>query len=416
MRRSRTLTASDALSRMTSNPFAKDRLFIMTDPDTMDPVGTGHSRKRPEISGLIRKERTLPLAALTMLAFVAYGDRLSSGLASPLVLVVIFAWLFGVILTAALAVVRHADELAERMGEPYGTLILTLTITAIEVVAISAVMFHGDNNPTLVRDTLFAVIMIILNGMVGLSLLLGAWRRPEQRHNLQGANAYLGLIVPLATLSLILPEFEPTPSGPAISSAHQTVLVFMSIGLYGVFLMLQTGRHRPYFTNHRAPTHAPAAREHQPSGQPLILHAALLFAYMVPVVYLVDHLARPIDYVVETLHAPMALGGVVMAVLVATPEAISAVRAAIADHLQRSVNIFLGSVLSTIGLTVPVMLAISHLSGHSIVLGLGRTETIMLVLTLAVSMITFASGRTNVMQGFVHLMLFVTYLLLIIEG
>ncbi|WP_183799112.1 calcium:proton antiporter [Mycoplana azooxidifex] len=386
----------------------------------MDPVGDALRKERPGIAGLVRKERTLPVAVLTMLAFVAYGDRLSSGLGNPVLLAVLFAWLFGVILMAALSVVRHADELAERLGEPYGTLILTLTITAIEVVAISAVMFHGDNNPTLVRDTLFAVVMIILNGMVGLSLLLGAWRRPQQRHNLQGANAYLGLIVPLATLSLILPEYEPTPSGPAISSAHEAILIFMSIGLYAVFLMLQTGRHKLFFTNHHpshATTHTPAPTpEHRPSGQPLILHAALLFAYMVPVVYLVDHLARPIDYVVETLRAPMALGGVVMAVLVATPESISAVRAAIADHLQRSVNIFLGSVLSTIGLTIPAMLAISHLSGHSIVLGLGRTETILLVLTLAVSMITFASGRTNVMQGFVHLMLFFTYLLLIVEG
>lgn len=392
----------------------------MSDPETMNPVGAAHRKERSGIAGLVRKERTLPVAVLTMLAFVAYGDRLSSGLGNPVLLAVLFIWLFGVILMAALSVVRHADELAERLGEPYGTLILTLTITAIEVVAISAVMFHGDNNPTLVRDTLFAVVMIILNGMVGLSLLLGAWRRPQQRHNLQGANAYLGLIVPLATLSLILPEYEPTPSGPAISSAHEAILIFMSIGLYAVFLMLQTGRHKPFFTNHHqshATTHTPVPTPgHRPSGQPLILHAALLFAYMVPVVYLVDHLARPIDYVVETLRAPMALGGVVMAVLVATPEAISAVRAAIADHLQRSVNIFLGSVLSTIGLTIPAMLAISHLSGHSIVLGLGRTETILLVLTLAVSMITFASGRTNVMQGFVHLMLFVTYLLLIVEG
>lgn len=390
----------------------------MSDPDTMDPVDAAVRKERAGMAGLLRGERALPVAALTTLAFAAYGDRLSSGLANPVLLAVLFAWLFGVILTAALSVVRHADELAERLGEPYGTLILTLTITAIEVVAISAVMFHGDNNPTLVRDTLFAVVMIILNGMVGLSLLLGAWRRPQQRHNLQGANAYLGLIVPLATLSLILPEYEPSPSGPAISSAHQAVLVVMSIALYAAFLVLQTGRHKLFFTNgHQSRATGPAsAPAHRSSGQPLIRHAALLFAYMVPVVYLVDHLARPIDYVIETLRAPVALGGVVMAVLVATPEAISAVRAAVADHLQRSVNIFLGSVLSTIGLTVPAMLAISHLSGHSIVLGLGRAETVMLVLTLAVSMITFASGRTNVMQGFVHLMLFVTYLLLVVEG
>lgn len=363
---------------------------------------------------LAREERLLPVSLFAAAAFYAYGDTFAVWLSHPVGLAVVFAALFAVILGSVLSVVRHADELADRLGEPFGTLILTLTITTIEVVAISAVMFHGDNNPTLVRDTLFAVIMIILNGMVGLSLLLGAWRRPEQRHNLQGANAYLGLIVPLATLSLVLPEFQPAADGPAISSLHQTVLVFMSIVLYGTFLLLQTGRHRVYFTQrHSREDHG---SQHAPSVHPVAVHVMLLFSYMAPVVYLVDHLAKPIDYLVETMHAPPPLGGVVMAVLVATPEAISAVRAAVADRLQRAVNIFLGSVLSTIGLTVPVMLAISHLTGHTITLGLGRSEMVMLILTLAVSMITFASGRTNLMQGSVHLTLFITYLLLILEG
>lgn len=370
--------------------------------------------QKSTLARLGREERLLPVSLFAAAAFYAYGDTFSAWLSHPVGLALIFAALFAVILGAVLSVVRHADELADRLGEPFGTLILTLTITTIEVVAISSVMFHGDNNPTLVRDTLFAVIMIILNGMVGLSLLLGAWRRPEQRHNLQGANAYLGLIVPLATLSLVLPEFQPAAYGPAISSLHQTVLVFMSLVLYGTFLLLQTGRHRVYFTQrHGSEDHGP---QHAPSGHPVAVHAMLLFAYMAPVVYLVEHLASPIDYLIETIRAPAALGGVIMAVLVATPEAISAVRAAIADRLQRAVNIFLGSVLSTIGLTVPVMLAISHLTGHTITLGLGRSEMVMLILTLAVSMITFASGRTNLMQGSVHLTLFITYLLLILEG
>ncbi|MDR6756519.1 Ca2+:H+ antiporter [Mycoplana sp. BE70] len=362
---------------------------------------------------LARQERLLPLTVLTAVLFFAYGDRLSTLLVHPMGLGLLFFWLFFVILGSALSVARHAEQLAEGLGEPYGTLILTLTITTIEVVAISAVMFHGENNPTLVRDTLFAVVMIILNGMVGLSLLLGAWRRPEQRYNLQGANAYLGLIVPLATLSLILPEFTTDASAQGLSLTHQRVLILTSAGLYGTFLLLQTGRHRLYFKQRGAADETPSQATTEGS---LTLHTALLFAYMIPIVYLVEHFAKPIDFVIETLRAPTALGGLVMAVLVATPEAISAVRAALADQLQRSINIFLGSVLSTIGLTVPAMLAISHFSGHGIVLGLGRTETIMLVLTLALSMITFASGRTNLMQGAVHLVLFGTYLILIVEG
>ncbi|WP_411196784.1 calcium:proton antiporter, partial [Rhizobium sp.] len=325
----------------------------------------------------------------------------------------VFAWLFAAVLGSALSVVRHADHLAERLKEPYGTLILTLAITSIEVMAISAVMLHGENNPTLARDTLFAVVMIILNGMVGLSLLLGAWRRPEQQHNLQGANAYLGVIVPLATLSLVMPTFLAGPDGQHPSAARQLILGVISVGLYATFLFLQTGRHRDYFADD-TDRHEPRGG-HVPHHGPVWPHAILLVAYMGPVVFLVEQLARPIDYIIETLHAPTAFGGVVMAVLVATPEAISAVRASIANNLQRSVNIFLGSVLSTIGLTVPAMLVVSQLYGHPVTLGLEHGDLVMLLLTLAVSIITFASGRTHLMQGAVHLVLFLAYVLLIFQ-
>ncbi len=371
----------------------------------------------PEHNGLfhiLRRERLLVASIGTALVFLLYAEPIFALLENPLWLTLIFFWLFSIVLASALAVVRHADHLAERLGEPYGTLILTLAITSIEVTAISAVMFHGDNNPTLVRDTLFAVVMIILNGMVGLSLLVGGWRRHEQHHNLQGANAYLGVIVPLATLSMIMPNFTHPTNGPAYSPVQQTVLAFISVGLYGVFLALQTGRHRGFFIDDSTNDGETAHHDDRPGS--LWTTVILLFAHMAIVVFLVEQLAPPIDYFIETLHAPAALGGIVMAVLVATPEAISAVRASVANHLQRSVNIFLGSVLSTIGLTVPAMLMISHLSGHPVVLGLERTDSVMLILTLALSIITFASGRTHLMQGAVHLVLFVAYFLLIFES
>ncbi|WP_183864079.1 calcium:proton antiporter [Rhizobium sp. BK176] len=360
----------------------------------------------------IRRERLLAFGLLTSVVFLISGQSIFALLSNPVWLFIIFAWLFSVVLGCALSVVRHADDLAERLGEPYGTLILTLAITSIEVMAITAVMQHGENNPTLVRDTLFAVVMIILNGMVGLSLLVGGWRRHDQHHNLQGANAYLGVIVPLATLSMIMPNFTHSASGPPYSFVQQTVLAFISVGLYSVFLSLQTGRHREFFVDDTGEAR-PERVETEERG--LLLPVILLVAYMALVVFLVEELAAPIDYFIETLHAPAALGGVIMAILVATPEAISAVRASVANHLQRSVNIFLGSVLSTIGLTVPAMLVISHVTGHPVVLGLDRTDSVMLILTLALSIITFASGRTHLMQGAVHLVLFVAYFLLIFE-
>ena len=362
---------------------------------------------------LLRKEWLLPISMGTSFAFYYWGDSIFASLEHPLGRVIVFLWLFGVILGSALTVVRHDETLAERLGEPYGTLILTLSVTFIEVMSISAVMLHGDNNPTLVRDTLYAVVMIILNGMVGLSLLVGAWRHREQSYNLQGANAYLGAVVPLVVLSLVLPTFTVTTKGPTLSNAQQAFVVLAAVGLYTVFLAMQTGRHRGYFTlaEDLGKEEAREARQ-----APLAWPAVMLAAYMAPVVFLAEQLAHPIDYVIETLQMPTALGGIVMAVLVATPEATGAVRAAAANHLQRSVNIFLGSVLSTIGLTVPAMILMSHLTGRPFILGVEGADLVLLLLTLAVSFLTFASGRTNVIQGAVHLILFGAYLLLIYQN
>lgn len=369
------------------------------------------------LPALVRRERFLAISVLTTLAFWLLGDSLFSGLSSLYRLALIFLWLFSVVLGSALAVVRHAEHLAERLGEPYGTLILTLCITSIEVVSITAIMLHGANNPTLARDTLFAVTMIVLNGMVGLSLLLGGWRYREQYYNLQGANTYLGVIIPLGVLCLVLPDFIATTSGPPHMSISQKVFVAtVSLGLYVAFLALQTSRHRAYFTAQDTcgmdEAEAPTAHHRAP----LAMHAVLLAIYMSLVVYLAEKLAPPVDYVVETMGKPAALAGLAMAVLVATPEIIGAVRAAGRNNLQRSMNIFLGSVLSTIGLTIPAIILISELTQHPIRLGLEHTDLLLFALTLLLCMVTFSSGRTNILQGGVHLILFLAYLFLIFQG
>jgi Ca2+:H+ antiporter len=372
--------------------------------------------RTPLLPAPVRDEWFLAVSAATGLAFLVSGGALLGGLSSPPWLALVFLWLFAAVLGSALCVVRHAERLAVRLGEPYGTLILTLSITFIEVVSISAVMLHGENNPTLARDTVFAVVMIVLNGMVGLSLLLGGWRHREQHYNLQGANAYLGVIIPLVVLSLLLPDYTQTTPGPTLSLAQEAFLVLVAVGLYAAFLAIQTGRHSGYFREEdeaAAVGHAAQAGEAPP---PIARHAALLVAYLVPVVFLAEQLAHPVDYLIETLRAPAPLGGVIVAVLVATPEAVGAARAALANHMQRSVNIFLGSVLSTIGLTVPAMVLIGHAIGRDVVLGVEHTDLVMLLLTLAVSVVTFASGHTNVIQGAVHLVLFAAYLLLIVQG
>jgi Ca2+:H+ antiporter len=367
----------------------------------------------PRWAGWLRRERFFPVSVASGLAFLWFRAVLFADLTQPLWLLLIFSWLFVAILGSALAVVRHADELAHRLGEPYGTLILTLAVTAIEAVAISALMLHGGS-PAVVRDTLFAVIMLLMNGVIGVSLLLGGWRHGEQSFNSQGANAYLGVIIPLVMLSLILPDFTQTTPGPTLSIAQERVLIAMSLGLYGAFLAIQTGRHRGFFTvdGPEPPPVAPAAG----AAAPTWAHALLLAAYMIPVVYLAEQLATPLEYMIHSWRAPAAIGGVLIAILVATPEAVSAVRAALANQLQRSVNILMGSVLSTISLTIPTMLVISHLTGRRLVLGIEHANFALLLLTLLLSVVTFGSGRTNVLQGLVHALLFVAYCLLIFQG
>src|SRR5262249_7502858 len=263
-------------------------------------------------------------------------------LGNPAVFALVFAWLFAAILGSIFSVVRHADHAAVRLGEPYGTLTLTLVVTAIEVISISTIMLHGENNPTLARDPVFAVVMIILNGMVGMSLLVGGWRHREQQYNFQGANAYLSVIIPLATLSLILPNFTTSTPGPTLSVAQETFLAVVTVALYGTFLSIQTDRHKKYFVMGETEDHHEAPRS---TARQLGVHTALMAAYMAPLVYLAEQMAKPVDHLIETMRLPTALGEITIAILVATPESIAAVQAARANRLQRSINIVLGSVL-----------------------------------------------------------------------
>jgi Ca2+:H+ antiporter len=358
-------------------------------------------------TAFVREEWFLVVSVATSVIFLGRHEALFTGLDSRSWLIGVFIWLFVVILGSALAVLRHAERLAHHLGEPIGTLVLTIAVTSIEIMSISAVMLHGANNPTLARDTLFSVTMIVLNGMVGVSLLWGGWKHREQAYNLQGANAYLGLIIPLGVLGMVLPRFTNVPEGTALPFSHQMFLVVITLVLYATFLGLQTKRLKGYFTSDASTARHRMADASARNGPGV--SAILLIAYMIPVVFLVDQLAVPVDYVVETLNAPAALGGLAMAILVALPEGMGAIRAASRNDLQRAVNIFLGSVLSTIGLTIPAILVIGQMTHHPVVLGLEHTDLVLFVLTLILSLLTFSSARTHLLQGAVHLTLFVCF-------
>jgi Ca2+:H+ antiporter len=366
----------------------------------------------------LKSEWPLVVNVAAAALFLVFGAEWVADLSNPVRLAAILGSLFAVILLAAFAVVRHAEAIAVRTGEPLGTLILTLAVTGIEVMMITAVMYAGHGNETMARDSMFAVIMIVLGGVVGLALLAGGLRHHEQTYNLQGANAFLAVILPLGVLSLIMPSFTVSSPGPTLTRFQGIFLSVMSIGLFGVFLAIQNLRHRDYFVAPRPPESgdrpdAAAHAEHDVG--PIAYHLPLLFAYLLPLVILSKKIAIPINYGIHVLHAPPALGGFLVAVLILSPESLAAVRAALANQLQRSVNILLGSALATISLTVPAVLTIGLVTGQTIVLGLDPVDIVLLALTLATSMLTFASARTNVLLGAVHLLLFFAYVVLIFD-
>jgi Ca2+:H+ antiporter len=373
----------------------------------------------PAIMWFFRTELALWFSIATALLFVLFRPQWLSGLANVVWLVTVFVWLFAAILWSAFAVVRHADCLAIRLGEPYGTLILTFSVISIEIMMIAAVMITGVDKPGLARDTMFSVLMIVLNGMIGASLLLGALRYREQQYNLQGANAFLAVIVPLAIVGLILPNYTLASAGPTFSSAQALSLVVMTVGIYAVFLSIETVRHRSDFiepVDASSKSGLARVRNHvKLSPRSVPYHAVLLLCYLLPVVVLSKKLAVPINLGITVLGAPPALGGFIVAVLVLSPEGLGAIHAALENQLQRAVNIFLGSALATISLTIPAVLVIGLVTGEPVILGLEPEESVMLVLTLMVSIITFGSGRTNVLLGAVHLLLFFTYFMLIFD-
>ena len=362
--------------------------------------------------GLIRAEYPLLIGFATVAIFFVLGNQLNEVTTHPVPLIGIFVWLFAVILWSAVCVVRHADCLAIKLGEPYGTLILTLSAISIEVVMISTAMLHGENNPTLGRDAIFAVIMIALGGLVGLSLMLGGLKYREQHYNIQGVNAYLNVIMALAVLGLVLPNFTVSTSGPTFSTEQEIFFASVSLLLYAVFLLIQTLRHRGYFLDVKesAAKHSP---HHIVRVRSTGFHALMLLLYLVTVIFLAEKFAVPLDNSIEQFHMPQAFGGAIIAALVLSPEGLGGITASLQNQLQRSINILFGSVLATIGLTIPAVLMIGLLTKRSVALGVQGGNLPLLLLTLAVSVVTFTSRKTNILQGCVHFLLFAVFILLI---
>jgi Ca2+:H+ antiporter len=311
---------------------------------------------------------------------------------------------------AVLAAVHHAEVVAHRVGEPYGTLVLALAVTLIEVALIVSLMFAGGpDSATLARDTLFAAVMIILTGMVGICLLLGGMCHREQSYGLEGISAALTTLAAITVLTLVLPNYTSSAPGPEYSTSQLIFIAVVSLLLYLVFVLVQTVRHRDYFLPRDADGNEEAHAE-PPTLQETWFSGGLLLVCLVVVVLLAKKLAPSIEMMVASAGAPKALVGIIISGVVLLPEGIAAINAARQNRLQTSLNLALGSALASIGLSIPAVAVVSLATGTPLALGIDTLSTILLILSLFISSIALRTGKTTILQGAVLLVLFAVYL------
>ncbi|HTI85939.1 MAG TPA: ionic transporter y4hA [Alphaproteobacteria bacterium] len=316
--------------------------------------------------------------------------------------------LVGVVITA----VHHAEVVAHRVGEPFGTLVLAVSVTVIEASLILSVMFAGGNGAAfLPRDTIYAAVMVICNGVVGICVLLGSLAHREQSFRVEGAGSGFAALIVMSTLSLILPVFTTTTPTGTLSESQLVFVAASSAALWAIFVFIQTVRHRDYFLPIAGPAD-PDAHALPPTPREAWVSFGLLLASLVAVVGLAKVLSPTIEGAVDAAGAPKAVIGIVIAILVLLPEASAAARAARADRLQTSMNLAIGSALASIGLTIPVVVVSAIAFDLPLVLGLAPKDITLLTLTFLVSAVTLGTGRTHMMQGAVHLVLFAAFLFL----
>jgi len=346
---------------------------------------------------------TIPVAACAVLA-VIWGEDPGWGL----------LFLAGAALLAAVIVaVHHAEIIALRVGEPFGTLVLALAVTVIEVALIVALMLSDPKATTaLARDTVFATVMIICNGVVGLCLLFGAMRHRVLAFQVEGTSPALSVLATLATLILVLPTFTSSSPGPTLSPAQLVFAAVVSLTLYLVFIFVQTVRHREYFLPLPETAQDEVASAPAPSNAAALASLGLLLVALVAVVGLAKSIAPDIEAAVRRTGVPHAAVGIAVALMVLLPETGAAVRAALRNRMQTSFNLALGSALATIGLSIPAVVATALALDMPLELGLGFKEIALLALTLLISGMTLSGGRATVMQGAVHLVLFAVFLFL----
>ena len=315
------------------------------------------------------------------------------------------------LVAAVLAAVHHAEVVALRVGEPFGAILLALAVTVIELGLIVSIMLGDQPEPTLMRDTIHAVVVLVLHGIAGLCIVVGALRHREQEFRVQGAQAYLIVLLPMVAITLVLPNFTTSAPGPYYTNVQLAFASVACLLLWLAFTFVQTIRHREHFLPNQPGAKAPVAR---PSARLTAASLGLLLVALVAVVLLAKGVSPFIQAAVAGLGAPPALVGVIVAAIVLLPEGMTAVRAARADRLQTSINLALGSGVASIGLTVPTVSAVAWWTGSPMALGVSPGGAVLLALSFMMALITYGTGRASLLSGVVHLILLATWLFLVI--
>ncbi len=345
------------------------------------------------------KEYSLYVTIIALLVFTIYEELLAS---SSIGNITGFIILFSVIIYASMSVAHHAEILAQKFGEPYGTLILTMSAVTVEVMIIAIMMLHA-HNPLLARDTIYSAIMLDINGLLGVSAIIGGIKFGEQPYNIDSSNSYLSMLLVSIGLSMILPQF--------IDKEHQDIfmlfIVVIFILLYLVFTKIQLKNHK-YFFEYKGNNISNKYHSDIKDINPWY-HSTLLFIYIVLIGFLSEILAVFMDNNLKELGLPLALGAVGVAIISASPELIVAIRSALNNRMQTVINIALGASLATLLLTIPSVIIVSMVSGLHIELALSPIQELLLGLTFIVGIVNFNDGETNMLEGFLHFILFIVF-------
>lgn len=362
------------------------------------------------VKKFLRNELSFLLAVITLALLYLFGKSpvIKEYLAVEAVL---FMLIFAVIIYAALGVVHHAELLAYKFGEPYGTMILTLSAVTVEIIMIATMMSHGDSDPTIARDTIFSTLMILLNGLTGLIMLIGGIKYGEQKYNLKSTNSFFSMIFGIVGIGLFLPLAIPVEN----YAVFETFLIIVCILLYVFFLRMQSKEHNYYFRFEGVKKNVTDEHEHLPPKAKIspAYHFFMLLATIAAISILAESLSVYVDDGIEKLQMPAAVAGLIIALIIVSPEALTAIRAGLHDDMQRVINISLGSMLSTVSLTIPAVLVAGLIIKQDVTLGLTPIQSAMVITSLLVGILTCKDGESNALQGFIHFMLFITFVFLI---